>query len=375
LKVLQLSTSGLRSLDLLTIFPSSGLNFIFGKNNAGKTSLLEALYLCGNAKSFKQTNVDCLIKKDKKNLKILLKSVKFGENDTISYEKTLNIQKKAKINDKSANTFSLMVQTPLVCLTFGSENLINLSPEHRRSLLDTGLFHVKHEYYEIYKSFSNNLKQRNKLLKTATYENLDFWTNKIIEDSLIINKHRGDYFQKLQRAYAAIIQEMVGFDKETYGDIKNSRISYYQGWPKDLSVEEAYASCLEKDKALKYSTTGPHRADVFITTDADNIKEIGSMSTQIIVSLCFMLAQARVFHVEQKYRPILLIDDLFFGIDDKNLALVINLLLGSKIQCFLTAPDLYKETITGLNLEHREAKMFELKNGVITEEKNAKKNI
>ena len=375
MKVLQLSTSGLRSLDLLTIFPSSGLNFIFGKNNAGKTSLLEALYLCGNAKSFKQTNVDCLIKKDKNTLKILLKSVKFGENDTISYEKTLNIQKKAKINDKSANTFSLMVQTPLVCLTFGSENLINLSPEHRRSLLDTGLFHVKHEYYEIYKSFSNNLKQRNKLLKTATYENLDFWTNKIIEDSLIINKHRGDYFQKLQRAYAAIIQEMVGFDKETYGDIKNSRISYYQGWPKDFSVEEAYASCLEKDKALKYSTAGPHRADVFITTDADNIKEVGSMSTQIIVSLCFMLAQARVFHVEQKYRPILLIDDLFFGIDDKNLALVINLLLESKIQCFLTAPDLYKETITGLHLDHKETKMFELKNGVITEEKNAKKNI
>lgn len=375
MKVLQLSTSGLRSLDLLTIFPSPGLNFIFGKNNAGKTSLLEALYLCGNAKSFKQANVDSLIKKDKKSLKVLLKSVKFGETDSISYEKTLNIQKKAKINNKHASTFSLMVQTPLVCLTFGSENLINLSPEHRRSLLDTGLFHVKHEYYETYRSFSNNLKQRNKLLKTATYENLDFWTNKIIEDSLIINKHRGDYFQKLQRAYAAIIQEMVVFDKETYYDIKSSQISFYQGWPKDLSAEEAYASCLEKDKALKYSTTGPHRADVFITTDDDNIKEVGSMSTQIIASLCFMLAQARVFHVEQKHRPILLIDDLFFGIDDKNLALVINLLLESKIQCFLTAPDLYKEKIIGLNLDHKETKVFELKNGVIREEKNAKKNI
>ena len=375
MRVLQLSTTGLRSLDLLTVFPSPNLNFIFGKNNAGKTSLLEALYLCGNAKSFKQANVDSLIKKDKKSLKILLKSVKFDEKYSISYEKTLNVQKKAKINDKSANTFSLMVQTPLMCLTFGSENLINLPPEYRRGLLDTGLFHVKHEYYEIYRSFSNNLKQRNKLLKTATYENLDFWTNKIIEDSLIINKHRDDYFQELQRAYATIIQEIVGFDKETYDDIKSSQISYYQGWPKGLSMKEACASCLDKDKALKYSTAGPHRADVFITTNADNIKEIGSMSTQIIVSLCFMLAQARVFHVKQKYSPILLIDDLFFGIDDKNLALVINLLLESKIQCFLTAPDLYKETITGLNLDHKETKMFELKNGVIAEEKNAKKNI
>ena len=106
MKVSQLSISDLRSLELLTIFPSSGLNFIFGKNNAGKTSLLEALYLCGYSKTFKQTNTDSLIKKDKKALKILLKSVKFNENHTISYEKSLNSQKKARINEKRANTFS-----------------------------------------------------------------------------------------------------------------------------------------------------------------------------------------------------------------------------------------------------------------------------
>jgi len=372
LRVLQLSISDLRSLELLTIFPSNGLNFIFGKNNAGKTSLLEALYLCGYSKTFKQTNTDSLIKKNKKTLKVLLKSVKFNENDTISYEKSLNSQKKARINEKRANTFSLMTQTPLICLTFGSENLINLSPEYRRSLLDTGLFHVKHEYYDIYKAFSNNLKQRNKLLKTSSYEGLDFWTNKIIEDSKIITEHRTSYFFKLQSAYTSIIEEVVEYDKETYQDIRNSQILYYKGWPEQLSMEEACAACLDKDKALKYSTAGPHRADVFITTDSDNIKEVGSMSTQIIVSLCFMLAQARVFHVEQKHKPVLLIDDLFFGIDDKNLALVINLLLESKIQCFLTAPDLYKETIAKLNLAHKETKVFELKNGVITEEKNAK---
>ena len=372
---MQLSISDLRSLELLTVFPSSGLNFIFGKNNAGKTTLLEALYLCGHSKTFKQTSIDSLIKKNKKTLKVLLKSVKFGENNIISYEKTLNSQKKTKINEKNATTFSLMKQTPLMCLTFGSENLINLPAEHRRSLLDTGLFHVKHEYYDIYRAFSNNLKQRNKLLKTTSYEGLDFWTNKIIEDSVIINEHRESYFLKLQKAYASIIEELLAYDKKTYQDIRGSQILYYQGWDKELSMEEACASCLDKDKALKHSTVGPHRADVLIQTGAYNIKEVGSMSTQIIVSLCFMLAQARVFHVEQKYKPVLLIDDLFFGIDDKNLALVINLLLESKIQCFLTAPDLYKETIAKLNLTDQESKMFELKNGIITEEKNAKKHI
>ena len=375
MKVLQLSTSDLRSLDHLTIFPSPGLNFIFGKNNAGKTSLLEALYLCGYAKSFKQNSVDFLIKKDKKRLKVLLKSVKFDENHVISYEKSLNTQKKARINEKNASALALMAQTPLICLTFGSENLINLPPEHRRNLLDTGLFHVKHEYYDIYKTFSNNLKQRNKLLKTNTYDNLEFWTKKIIEDSEIIGKSRSDYFLDLQKAYSEIVNEIMAFDKNTYSDIQNSQILYYQGWENSLSLEEAFLSSLDRDKALKYSTVGPHRADVFITAGSDNIKEVGSMSTQIMVSLCFMLAQARVFHVKQKYNPVLLIDDLFFGIDDKNLALVVNLLLESKIQCFLTAPDLYKETIAELNLEDKNSKTFELKNGVITEENNAKKHI
>ena len=66
------------------------------------------------------------------------------------------------------------------------------------------------------------------------------------------------------------------------------------------------------------------------------------MSTQIISSLLVIISQAKVFHVKHKYNPIILIDDLFFGIDDKNLQLVINLLMSSKAQCFLTAPDLYR---------------------------------
>ena len=51
---------------------------------------------------------------------------------------------------------------------------------------------------------------------------------------------------------------------------------------------------------------------------------------------------SQMFHVKHSYNPIILIDDLFFGIDDKNLLLVINLLIDSKAQCFVTAPDLYK---------------------------------
>ena len=97
------------------------------------------------------------------------------------------------------------------------------------------------------------------------------------------------------------------------------------------------------------------------------LKNISSMSTQIIISLLLVLSQAEVFHVKHGFRPVILIDDLFFGIDDKNLRLVINLLVGSKAQCFITAPDLYKEKIKSLGRTANEVKMYEFIDGEIQE--------
>ncbi len=81
-----------------------------------------------------------------------------------------------------------------------------------------------------------------------------------------------------------------------------------------------------------------------------------------------MLAQCQVFHMEHGYKPILLIDDLFFGIDDKNLRLVVNLLRELSAQCFLTAPDLYHEKLKSLDLEDKNTNIYKLINGKIIQE-------
>ena len=60
-------------------------------------------------------------------------------------------------------------------------------------------------------------------------------------------------------------------------------------------------------------------------------------------------------------KPIILIDDLFFGIDDKNLLLVINLLIDSKAQCFVTAPDLYKAKLEEFISDNKEIRVYEFK--------------
>ena len=44
-----------------TLELSPGVNFFYGKNGSGKTSILEAIYLCSSGKSFKSTNIKSLI--------------------------------------------------------------------------------------------------------------------------------------------------------------------------------------------------------------------------------------------------------------------------------------------------------------------------
>ena len=78
-----------------------------------------------------------------------------------------------------------------------------------------------------------------------------------------------------------------------------------------------------------------------------------------------------MFHVKHKYNPIILIDDLFFGIDDKNLQLVINLLVSSKAQCFLTAPDLYRIKLEDIT-DNKNVKIYMFENNKLMEINNGK---
>ena len=48
------------------------------------------------------------------------------------------------------------------------------------------------------------------------------------------------------------------------------------------------------------------------------------------------------------FKPLLLIDDLFFGIDNKNLDTVIKLLVYSNSNIVMTAPNIYRKILEDL---------------------------
>jgi recombinational DNA repair ATPase RecF len=74
--------------------------------------------------------------------------------------------------------------------------------------------------------------------------------------------------------------------------------------------------------------------------------------------LLIFLAKSNVFHVKHGYKPVLLIDDLFFGIDNKNLNTVIKLLIYSKGNIVVTAPNIYKEILEKISSINNEIELI-----------------
>ena len=360
--ITQFSAFYLRSLKHISFSPSAQLNILLGKNNDGKTSVLEGIYFASTLKSFKSVSPSSLIQYDSTSIKVLLNVDKFAENTTISLQKSLKGPKSLKINDKNSSVKDSMLFLPILALNFGAENIVTGSSDDRRALLDWGVFHVEQSYLTLFKEYHKTLKHRNKLLKSKNIDSLDYWTKQLADYGERLNVLREDYFKELCVSFNEYKDNIIRNIPDIYADIKNTVITYNKGWPKSLGLENAIMQSIDKDLALKHTTLGPHRSDILFTSNNHDLKDSASMSTQIITGLLLMLSQCKVFHVKHKYNPIMLVDDLFFGIDDKNLSLVINLLKESNAQSFITAPDLYKSKLEEVAGDDPMVCIYEFKN-------------
>ena len=343
MRLSSLSIQDFRSISLLNLDFTKKISILFGHNNVGKTTVLEAIYFCSNLKSFKQLPNNELINRDSSSFKISLKCSQDTLISSIFVEKSLK-SSKCLYNNKKISKKLLNNSFPCYALVFGFNNLLLNDSSYRRDFIDSGMFHVEPSSYNVLASFNKALKQRNYLIKTKNLKDIDFWNNELIKHNNSLFHYRNSYFAKLSKEFKDIIAQLKNTLPDLYDEIGSLDISYYKGWTSENYENELHTS-IEKDKSVGYTTIGTHRSDIFIKSHNKLVKESGSMSTLVLSCLLIFLAKSNVFHVKHGYKPILLIDDLFFGLDNKNLNTVIKLLIYSKGNIVVTAPNIYKEIL------------------------------
>ena len=179
MRIESISIQDFRSIDFTKISFNSDITIICGENNAGKTTLLEALYLTSNLKSFKGVPNAELIRTASNHFKISLNFLKKSSKCTIYVEKSLKSSKILYNNEKVSKS-DLSMLFPCYSLVFGFNNILLNDSSYRRDFIDTGMFHVEPGSRKLYTVFDKALKQRNFLLKTKKYESIGLWERQLI---------------------------------------------------------------------------------------------------------------------------------------------------------------------------------------------------
>ena len=334
----------------------SAITIICGENNAGKTSLLEAIYLTSNLKSFKGVPNAELIRSSSNIFKISLNFMQNSLKNNIFVEKTLK-SSKILYNDEKSTKSDISLLFPCYSLVFGFNNILLNDSSYRSDFIDTGMFHVEPESRKSFNVFEKVLKQRNFLLKSKKYDSIDLWDRQLIDANNKLSEYRESYFKYLKNHFSTIIESIKNKIPEIYNDISSLELEYINGWGSDC-FDMVLKQNQSKDRSLGYTSRGTHRSDFIVTSLGKPVRESGSMSTLVLSCLIINLAKINVFHVKHGFKPVLLIDDLFFGIDDKNLRTVVKLLVHSRGNIVLTAPNIYKKILEKVCEENQELKLI-----------------
>ena len=350
-----LDITGVRNLSSVQIEPGDGINYFYGDNGAGKTSLLEAISLLSVGRSFRSGKISTIIASDSDEL-IVSGLVKDSLRDTSTRVGIMRGKdaSTARIDGQNINRLSaLAVAVPSVSISTSNHELIEGGPGGRRNFLDLILFHVKHTFVHLSKRYKTALAQRNAALRRgASNEMVLLWNTELAETGEAIDEQR--------RLVCSQVQDRLNAFAEK---LDNSEIlpelQYRRGWAEGQSLSENLENCLDNCRRLGSTSTGPHRADIKLKVGGDEARYLYSRGQQKLLAILMKLVQVDLYSKHHQQAPILLFDDMPSELDDSAREFVFSYLQSTSVQVFLTGVEDISKSIHGVS------KTFHVKRGEI----------
>lgn len=325
----QLDIHNLRIIENGSIEPSQTINLISGDNGAGKTSVLEAIYLLGRGKSFRHRETGPFIQTGFKHSTVVGELVtEDGSQGRLGVQREKRAIRVRFDGEDILRRSRLLRILPLQIITPGSHELIEKGPDARRGFIDYGMFHVEHDYLEQVSEYTRALKQRNSALRQSQIEVARSYNPLLSDLGMRIHNQRVAYVSELAAKLRFTLQALgVTFPVE---------ISLNPGWNSQIPLDTELRQREDTDIRRGYTTIGVHRADLIIRTLDSPAAQRLSRGQQKVLVYAIKIAQSQIYLEKTGIRPILLIDDLGAELDAKHLGNVMKLLHELKFQIFIT---------------------------------------
>ncbi len=300
----ELQLRDFRCFAALRVDFAPGFNFFVGPNGQGKTSILEAACVLLRLQSQRSATLAPLIRIGQHSLGVT------GKWDDHRMEFRYSPLRRKLIFDdaeqSSPNEFLRLAR--VVSFANTDIDLVRGSGEARRRFLDFLGSQIEPRYRPTLRSYERALRSRNALLKSTPPKprELAAYNAPLIEHGSALSALR-----------ARLVERLAPFASDAHGEISASaeslRLHFAPGNTEDFAADLARTRALET--RLRQTVVGPHRDDITLLVDSMPAVQYASEGQQRTLALSLKIAQARVFSLEEKVDPLLLIDDIFGELD------------------------------------------------------------
>lgn len=329
--------NGFRSYEELIMEPTDGLNVIVGPNAAGKTNILEAVFFSALGRSHRTSRDAELINRKFHGSYIGIELKSQVGHRTIEIKLKENEHKAIKVDGRKLTRMGELMGV-LNTVMFSPEDLsiVKSSPQERRRFMDMELCQLRPTYFYRLQQYNVALKQRSGLMKDAFSHMpdeilLDSWNEKLA-------KLGGD----VMSARSAFVEKLGDIASELHGRITDDNEQLHVYYKPNVAFDEmpseklysALKSSRDDDIRRGFTTRGPHRDDIGIKLNGDEVKSFCSQGQQRTAALSLKLSELALMRNEKGEYPVLLLDDVLSELDtDRQRALLSN---AFNCQCFLT---------------------------------------
>jgi DNA replication and repair protein RecF len=350
----QLKLYNIRCYEQLDFTPDPKFNVIVGLNGQGKTTVLEAIGLIASLKSFRNAKNSEIVKTEQGEGRITGHIGHQGLDFRLDV-KVWPKRKQGTFNGKACRYLSEYVGK-LSAVSFSPIDLeiVRGAPENRRTWLDKQVLIFHPDYVDALNRYQKILEQRNRQLKMAQdrgrnelpsdfqtwSEELCFWGSQIIHKRIhIVDKvvdYISKYYEEISHKKEDISIQYLSkiLAKVPYGQWSSISLELIAQALRD-SLEEA----LPREIIMGSTMVGPHRDDLEIKMGGNPARAFGSQGEIRSLVLAMRLTEVELYKNVRGLDPLLLIDDFSSELDAFRRKYLLDYLISSGSQVFLTTTE------------------------------------
>jgi DNA replication and repair protein RecF len=316
-----------------------GLTVVTGRNGAGKTNLLEAVYFACTGRSCRTGNERECVRFGAELTRLELECDDAGQRHVLSVGFKPGEPKRLRVDGAAVDRLTDVATRPLVSVFLPDRlELVTGAPALRRAHLDQVVAALRPVRAATRRSYSAALAQRNALVGAiragrAGRGSLAAWDAELARHGIALMADRAQVVDELRPRFAAHAE---GLGMSAAAEV------VYRPRSQALTADELAAELADRHEAdleRGFTGHGPHRDELVLRREGRELRAYGSRGQQRLGLLALLLAEREALEESRGTPPLMLLDDVMSELDAGRRARLVDVLRGGG-QTLITTTDL-----------------------------------